>query len=64
MSDVNPLFVLIPAVLLGLIAYAVLQFLRTCQEQQRRGQKTEETKDDGRKGPEHMRKDFSTGRLR
>jgi hypothetical protein len=32
MSDVNPHFVVIPAVLLVLVAYAVFQFLRQCQE--------------------------------
>jgi len=64
MSDVNPLFVLIPAVLLALIAYAVLQFLRTCQEQQRRIQKTEESKDGAQQSPQSTRKDFTAGRLR
>jgi len=64
MSDVNPLFVVIPAILLFLIAYAVFQFLRQCQEFQRRGQKPEAKGGSEQKGPDKGSKKFSTGRLR
>jgi hypothetical protein len=64
MSDVNPLFVLIPAILLALIAYAVFQFLRQCREAERRGQQTDATAGSGQKGSNRTGNDFSVGRIR
>jgi hypothetical protein len=61
-SDVNPLAVLIPAVLLSLIAYAVFQFLRQSREDQRRGQKTDATKGSGQKGSNRTGNDLNLGR--
>jgi len=64
MSDVNPLFVIIPAILLCLVAYAVFQFLRQCRELQRRGQQTETKEGSEQKTPDRAGNDFSSRRFR